>query len=705
MEARRSCIELLLSDHYADCVSPCAVKCPGGVDIQGYMSLVKRGLYREAVELIKEQNPLPIVCGRVCVRECEVGCRRSILDAPVGIDFIKRFAAESKEGMSYVEKKKPRCGKSVGIVGAGPAGLSAAYYLAREGYDVVMYEAMSRPGGMLLYGIPAYRLPKELLAKEIDMIKAMGVEIRCNKALGKDVTMEELCSSHNAVLLAQGAWGASRMRVEKEDAPGVLTGLKMLRDVAEGSLKELTGRVLVVGGGNTAIDASRTSVRIGAQETAVIYRRTEAEMPAHHEEIDAAKKEGVVFTFLVAPKRVVVNDEGRVTGLECIRMEQGAPDSSGRRKPVPVEGSEYIEKADWIIAAIGQYPDLVCLKGKENDITCLAGCIVVNRDSMETSAAGIFSAGDVVTGPATVIEGIAGGRRAAYSIHEILAGTGTRKKCREFVISKEVFAPVSVDDLSCHGCSERACMPERPASERVKDFREVELGLSKTDTEKEAERCLSCGCIEVNDCALRRYAGQYGIDMTRYLGEVNKYAVDERHPLILIDPNKCIKCGRCIKTCQKILDAPALGFINRGFSSIISPAMMKPLLETTCVSCGNCIDSCPTGALTENLPLLARLGDRIKETPSVCSFCSVGCRINIKAFGRDMRIRSLRDGITGNGDYLCRKGRFGSRYLAEEGRLEQPVVRRDGKARYTDWKSAMEYSARLPSFHWLTGRK
>jgi len=519
------------------------------------------------------------------------------------------------------------------------------------------------------------------------------MEIRCKTVLGKDLTMDNLCAAHHAVLLSHGAWGATSMRVEKEDSPGVLTGLKMLRDVAEGSLNKLNGRVIVVGGGNTAIDASRTSVRIGADETVLLYRRTEAEMPAHHEEVEAARKEGVAFTFLVAPRRVVVNEEGRVSGLECIRMEQGPPDSSGRRKPVPIEGSEYIEKADWIIAAIGQYPDLVCLKTGGRDITCLAGCVVVNRESMETSVPGVYAAGDVVTGPATVIEGIAGGRRAACSIHRALSGSEGSKKYEEFVISKETFAPLTSKDLSCHTCSERACMPERPASERVKDFREVELGLSRSDTEKEAERCLSCGCIEVNDCALRRYAGEYSIDIGRYLGEVNKYTIDNRHPMILIDPNKCIKCGRCIKTCQKILDAPALGFINRGFSSIISPAMRKPLMETTCVSCGNCIDSCPTGALTENQPLLARLGDRIRVTPSVCSFCPVGCRISIKAFGRDMRIRSLRDAVTGKGDYLCRKGRFGSRYLMEEGRLEQPSIRRNGRARYTDWHSALEHTA------------
>lgn len=699
-ETRKTCLELIFSDHYADCISPCSQKCPAGIDIQGYLSLVKKGLYSEAIELIKERNPLPIVCGRICVRECEVGCRRSLLDEPVAIDFLKRYAAESREGMLFHPDIKPPNGKSVGVVGGGPAGLSAAYYLAIEGYNVTVYEAMPSAGGMLRYGIPAYRLPKDLLDIEIESIEKMGVKILCNRRIGRDMTLEDLRNQYDAVLLTVGAWGAMGMRVENEDSPGVLSGLDVLRQVTKGELKELRGRVLVIGGGNTAIDASRTSVRLEADETVILYRRTEAQMPAHHDEIEAARVEGVKIKFLIAPKKAITDKNGRVTGLECIRMKLGEPDASGRPRPIPIEGSNYIEPADYIVAAIGQYPDLKCLESGGNGECPVElsrrGRIVVNNEDMSTNIPGVFSAGDVVTGPATVIEGIAGGRKSAYSIHNNLSGEKVKVGTDEFVVNKDMFAPVTCEDVSCFECSPRHKMPERDPEERIRDFREVELGLSRQDTIEEADRCFQCGCLEVDECLLRKYGEEYGADPIHYLGEVNRYEVDRNHPFVLIDPNKCILCGRCIRTCENILEAPAVGFVNRGFKTIIAPSMEKPLADTNCISCGNCIDTCPTGALSENQPLLARIGDRVKDHPAVCSFCPVGCRMNIKTFGRDMRIRSRRDKITGYGDYLCRRGRFGSRYLNSDDRIVQPAMMKEGKIHYSEWDRVLpEIAGRL----------
>ncbi|MCD4782430.1 MAG: molybdopterin-dependent oxidoreductase [Candidatus Eremiobacteraeota bacterium] len=696
-ETRKTCLELIFSNHYADCISPCAQKCPAGIDIQGYLSLVKKGLYKEAIELIKERNPLPIVCGRICVRECEVGCRRNLLDEPVAIDFLKRYAAESREGMQFHPEVKPSNGKSVGVVGGGPAGLSAAYYLSMEGYKVTVYEAMPEAGGMLRYGIPAYRLPKDLLDIEIESIEKMGVKVLCNKRIGKDMTLEDLRNQYDAVLLTVGAWGAMGMRVENEDSLGVLSGLDVLRQVANGELKELRGRVLVIGGGNTAIDASRTSVRLGADDTAILYRRTETEMPAHHEEIEAARAEGVDIKFLISPQKAITDKNGRVTGLECIRMELGEPDASGRPRPIPIEGSNYIEPADYIVAAIGQFPDLKCLEPGGNGECPVElsrrGRIVVNNEDMSTNIPGVFSAGDVVTGPATVIEGIAGGRKSAYAIHNRLSGKNVKVDTDEFVVNMDMFAKVTCEDVSCFECSPRHKMPERDPEERIRDFREVELGLSRQDIIEEADRCFQCGCLEVDECLLRKYGEEYEVDPTHYLGEVNRYEVDRRHPFVLIDPNKCILCGRCIKTCEKILDAPALGFVNRGFKTIIAPSMEKPLADTNCISCGNCIDTCPTGALSENQPLFARIGSGVEDHPAICSFCPVGCRINIKTFGRDMRIRSRRDKVTGYGDYLCRRGRFGSRYLNSDDRIVQPATMKEGKIHYSEWDRALKETA------------
>ncbi len=694
MEARRTCLELLFSDHYADCISPCAMECPAGVDIQGYLSLVRKGMYAEAVELIKEKNPLPIVCGRVCVRKCEVGCRRNIIDDPVGINYLKHFAAESDEGMKYRPVVKPRRGKSVAVVGGGPGGLSGAYYLATEGYDVTIYEGMPHAGGMLRYGIPQYRLPKELLDQEIKSITDLGVVIHCNQRLGRDFTLTELREKYDGVLLTLGSWGASRMRAENEDAPGVLSGLEVLRQVAEGRLKKLEGRVLVVGGGNTAIDVSRTSVRLGADETVILYRRTEAQMPAHQDEIDEARHEGVLFKFLTAPVGVVTDSSGRAMGLECDRMELGPPDKSGRPRPVKIEGSRYVEPARWIISAIGQSSDLECLK----DEGCPPrldkwGNIWVDENTMETSIPGVFSAGDVVTGAATVIEGIAGGRRAALAIHQKLSGEKVNLTKKEFTVRRDMFGPVTCEDLPCFQECSRLIMPQRDPGERIGDFVPVELGIAREDVTRETTRCFECGCLEVDSCLLRLYGEEYGVLPERYLGEVNRYKVDREHPFIQIDPNKCIQCGRCIRTCEGILGGSALGFVNRGFRTYVAPSMEMPLARTDCISCGNCIDSCPTGALSENQTLLARTDEGVKDHPGICTFCSVGCRINIKTFGRDLRIRSNRDQFTGFGDYLCRRGRFGSSYIASADRLRYPFRTDGDRVSPVTWDEAFKTMA------------
>lgn len=695
-ETRKMCLELLFSDHYADCISPCSQKCPAGVDIQGYLGLIKQGLFAEAVELIKQRNPLPIVCGRVCVRECEVACRRNLLDEPVAIDFLKRYAAETREGIRFKPEVKPPIGKSVAIVGAGPAGLSAAYYLAVEGYDVTIFEAMPQPGGMLRYGIPAYRLPRDLLNLEIDSIRQLGVEIHCNRRLGKDFTLTDLKQQHDAVLLAMGAWGAMGLRAENADHPNVLSGLDVLRQASMGEIDELKGRVLVIGGGNTAIDASRTAVRLGADEVVILYRRSEEQMPAHKEEVEDARAEGVKIKFLVSPTRVVTDDSGKLTGLECIRMKLGEPDSSGRPRPIPIEGSNYVEPCDYVLAAIGQYPDLKCLESGGNGECKVSlnkrGRIVIDEKNMQTNVPGVFSSGDVVTGPATVIEGIAAGRKAALAIHSQL-GNGKPER-EKFLVRKDMFAQLTCEDLNCFECPPRHQMPKRDPKERVKDFGEVELGLSRENTIDETKRCLECGCLKIDDCLLRKYAEDYGIDPVHYRGEINRYQVDRSHPFIIIDPNKCIQCGRCIKTCENILESSALGFVNRGFKTLIAPAMEKPLLETNCIACGNCIDSCPTGAISENQPLMALIEDRLKNYPAVCSFCPVGCNIEVKAFGRDVRIRSNRDKMTGEGDYLCQRGRFGSRYLNSKDRIQQPAIKLKGRIHYTEWEKVISKTAK-----------
>ncbi|MFA6235181.1 MAG: FAD-dependent oxidoreductase, partial [Bacteroidota bacterium] len=340
--ARKTCLELILSNHYADCFGPCRLNCPADVDIQGYMSLISMGKFTEAVALIKEKNPLPSVCGRVCTRKCEVNCRRTLVDSPVGIDFLKRYVADQDMiGDMWKPELKEDNGVRVAIIGGGPAGLTCAYYLALEGYRPVIYESLPHLGGMLRYGIPEYRLPKDVLDKEISWITDLGVEVHTQRTLGKDFGINDLFDQgFRSVFVGLGAQVGKPMAVENEEAEGVLSGVEFLRQVEMQTQPDIKGRVVVVGGGNTAIDAARTSLRLGADEVILLYRRTRKEMPANEIEIVAAEEEGVQMQFLAAPVRVNV-EENRMKSIRNIRMELGEPDASGRRRPVVVEGSDF----------------------------------------------------------------------------------------------------------------------------------------------------------------------------------------------------------------------------------------------------------------------------------------------------------------------------------------------------------------------------
>ncbi len=361
---RRMALELLLSNHRGDCIAPCQTECPASVDVQGYIALIAQGQYREAAKLVKQVNPFPLSIGRVCPRPCEKECRRNAVDGPVGIDYLKRFAADwdADHENPYVPPTAPPTGKRVAMVGAGPASLTAAYYLAQKGHAVTVFEALPQAGGALRYGIPEYRLPKTVLDREIGLITALGIEIVYGKALGRDFTIADLfAQGFGAVFLGFGAVASRKMEVTGEELPGVWSGTEFLTDIALGKSVAIGKRVAIVGGGNTAIDAARTCVRLGAEKVTVVYRRSRNEMPAWDVEVEAAEHEGVAMHFLAAPTAI----EGeRACGLvTCVRMELGEPDASGRRRPVVVKGSEFKVEADTVIAAIGQFPDLAAIRG------------------------------------------------------------------------------------------------------------------------------------------------------------------------------------------------------------------------------------------------------------------------------------------------------------------------------------------------------
>lgn len=595
---RKIRLEQLLSDHNADCVAPCVQTCPANIDIQAYLSAVKNGNYETALRIIKDNNPFPVVCGRVCPHPCEAQCRRGLVDSPIAINYVKRFAADwdMTHGDPFLPKKKPATGKKIAIVGAGPSGLSAAYYSAVNGHDITVFERQPEAGGMMRYGIPEYRLPKETMDKEIDTMKKLGVRINTGKSLGTHIHLEDLHKDFDAVYLAIGSWRATPMQIEGENLPGVKLGIQFLEQVTKGEEIALGDEVIVIGGGNTAIDCARTAKRLGARSVKLIYRRTKTEMPAEPYEVEEALEEGIEMLFLKAPTKITTAADGRKE-LHCIEMRLGQPDRSGRRRPEPVEGTEQAIPADTIIGAIGQstntqflYNDLPVKLNKWGDIE-------INGKTMQTSESNIFAGGDCVTGPATVIQAVAAGRHAAEAMDGFLLKGYVREAAVDYSCSRG-----SLEDLPRWEFEEfpkfpRATMPSIPLSARIGNFDEVELGLSEEAAQNEARRCLSCGCGERYTCHLREEATDHKIEYVAPIHERPYFPIVNDHPFIVRDQNKCIACGRCIAACAEIEGPDVLTFYMKNGRQLVGTKSGKPLKDTDCVSCGQCVNACPCGAL------------------------------------------------------------------------------------------------------------
>jgi formate dehydrogenase major subunit len=688
---RKYLLDLLLSNHYADCRGPCYENCPAGVDVQGYLALAAAGKHAEALSLIRETNPLPSVCGRVCVRYCEANCRRAQADSAVAVNFIKRYVADLESG--HLPRPVPHApnGSRVAIVGGGPGGLAAAYGLSRRGYAVRIYDKHPKLGGMLRYGIPDYRLPQDVLDREIEYILGFGVEVRTGWMLGVDFSLDDLKQEgFTAILLALGAATAKPMAIQDEDTPGVVGGIDFLEQVKTHGPPDLRGHVVVVGGGNTAIDAARTALRCNASKVSILYRRTREEMPADDAEIEDALAEGVDIRFLVAPLAVVA-EHGRVKALRCHRMELGEPDESGRRRPVPLAGSEHDIVCNTIIAAIGQDVDLAGTGiGGERLGATKRNTLKADRQTCQTSVPWVFAAGDAVSGPAAAVDAIGGGRRAADAIDHYLQSGTASTSFTEFLSRKTSLGEIPADFFACIPRVERAEMRQTPPDDRVRNFLEVDRGMAPEAVHREAARCLSCGCSAVFTCDLKRYAGEYGVDQSRLKGRVRKYTVDSRHPFIELDPNKCILCGRCVRLCADLIKIGALGFVRRGFDTMVRPSLERPLQRTSCISCGNCIEACPTGAIDYRMPFEKPGPWRTEPHESVCSYCGVGCRIVYNKKDDDIWHVSarMRDRYT-NGD-LCVRGRFGQRYSVDGDRVRGPRVLEDGQQRLVGLEVALD---------------
>ena len=694
---RKTALELLLSNHYADCIAPCSNRCPAGVDAQGYVALIANGKYREAIQLIKQRNPLPLICGRICVRECEIACRRNLIDDPVAINSLKRYISDIDIEEPWIPELKPANNNKVAVIGGGPSGLSCAYFLALDGYSVTIFEKLPQLGGMLRYGIPEYRLPKKVLDREIDWILNLGIEVKTNCALGQDFVMDDLLDKNfDAVYLAIGAQKAKKFGIaNEEDTEGVLWGIDFLRNLILDGNKNLKGNVVVIGGGNTALDAARTALRCQAKSVKIVYRRSIHEMPAHPDEIEAARQEGIEFLFLTNPVKIQ-RSNNKLESIECIKMQLEDDPSGGRPRPVPITGSEFILPCDYMISAIGQDVEITDLKEKEG-LALNRNTIQVNQATLETNRSRVFCGGDAVTGPLTAISAIAQGKNAAWSIDHFIKFGQSNGRSHEFISRKENFGEISKYEYADFSKSNRNKMPELEIAERIDNFNEVELGFTADQSLNETERCLECGCLEFNDCILRKYASEYDIDISKYAGDVKKYKIDNRHPYITLDPNKCINCGICIRTCSEILKVSAIDFVYRGFKTIVKPAMEKALTETNCISCGNCIDNCPTGAISEKMPFKVCGTVKKENHPSICSFCSLGCHLNFKVIDDDFYyVANTTPQIkkTTNYGYLCIRGRFGYRYLLDKNRLTHPAIQSGGKEKKVHWQEAIAHTSK-----------
>ncbi len=687
--ARKTALEMLLSNHYADCRGPCFLQCPANVDVQGYLAFAHAGMYQEALELIRETNPLPLSCGRVCVRYCEANCRRKDVDSPAAINFMKRYVADLGYDQLPKPEPVPLTGKRVAVIGGGPAGLTAAYYLRQQGHAVTIYDMQPKLGGMLRYGIPEYRLPQDVLDKEVGQLLSVGVDARTEVKLGRDFTLDQLkAEGADAIFLALGSWVAKGMGIEGEDHPNILPGIVFLEGVKREGPPELKGAVAIVGGGNTAIDAARTALRCGADQVAILYRRTRSEMPADDLEVEDAIEEGVALEFLVAPKRAVIED-GQLRGLECLRMELGAPDASGRRRPVEVAGSEFLFPADWIVSAIGQEQDLSGLANATLGEIRLTKwrSIEADPETFQTSVSGIFAGGDAMTGPAAAIDAIAAGRKAALVMDRFLK-TGTVEKFQPaFASRKTSLSPLDPAFFEQFEQVARTTMPKLDDHARRSSWMEVDTGVDAPAVHCETGRCLSCGCTSIFDCDLQVLSTNYDAQQERYRGKVRRHKVDDRHPDIVLDSNKCILCGRCVRYCGELIGVHALGFQNRGFETVVKPTLDRALQDTTCIACGNCIEVCPTGAITFKASLEKPGPFRTSAYRSVCSFCGVGCELDVNHCGRDHFFITAKPEDAFTEGELCQRGRFGTKVLGDRNRLHtcllggQPVSMEAAAAR------------------------
>ncbi|MBF0312160.1 MAG: FAD-dependent oxidoreductase [Oligoflexia bacterium] len=698
-KARKMALDLMLSDHAGDCVAPCSSSCPAQTDVQGYVAHIANGDPDAAVRLIKTRLALPVVCGTVCPNPCEHQCRRGLVDEPVAIRALKRFAAEHDlTSGPFLPTVASASGKKVAVVGGGPAGLAAAYYLRQDGHEVHLYEALPELGGMTRYGIPRFRLPWDKLDAEIKSITDLGVQVHTNKRLGRDFTIADLKhEGADAVVLAIGAHGSKSMGVENEKGPGVMGGVDFLRKVVLGEAVHAGKKVAVIGGGDVAMDCARVARRLGAEVT-LLYRRSQEEMPALEHEQHQTHEEGVEFRFLTAPTAIIRdNDETKqARALRVVRMELGEPDSSGRRRPVQVPGSEEDLAFDLIISAIGQDPEISCLdsEGPESKPEVSKWkTIIYDPKTMRTSIEGVFTAGDCSFGPDTAVRALGEGFTAARAISLYFSGADIKFNS-EYRISRGRVEELNSDDFAPRfAAQKRAEEMVHEAKKRLAagGYAPISLAFPEAKATAEASRCIECGCQARYSCDLRKWATEYAADEKVFKGDKRHYDVDKRHPLIRFENDKCITCGNCVRLCREVREVSALTFVNRGFKTHIAPNFEDALQKTDCDSCGMCIDVCPTGTINSNTGKEEGPWADADETITTCTSCGRGCALVVQSIeGRIRKVSSL-DGDPVNNACICAEGRFAYQLL---GKHHKPISPKELQKRIKEARTLLEKEAK-----------
>lgn len=614
--------------------SPCKVACPIDTDVKAYLGLISTGKFEEALAVVKQDNPIPGICGRVCMHPCETECNRNEIDQPLAICSLKRFLAdyELKKGRTQHEPIKRTKKEKIAIVGSGPAGLTAANDLVRLGYKVTVFEELPVAGGMLYAGISEYRLPRNIIKTEIDAIEELGVEIKTNTRISDLNTLRE--KGYDAIFVAIGAHKGLKLGISGEgEFEGFLDCITFLRNVNLGKDVKIGKNVIVIGGGNAAIDSARTALRLGS-DVHIVYRRSRKEMPANEWEIEEAEKEGVKIHYLVSPVKIL-GEKGKVVAMECIKNKLGSPDASGRRSPVPIEDSEFKIEVDTIIPAISQEPDISWLPADHGLEISKLNSFVVDEETLTTNLLGIFAGGDCVTGPKTVIEAISAGHKAAKSINRYLQGITLPGKTKSW--ERIEFELV----IESKEKKERALMAKLPLDER-KNFEEVELGFNEEIAINEARRCLRCGlcaeCIEcIADCDKRLVAlsvpgglssvllrvpvhsDRFPLQNTPIKGELS-WKNGEKVPVVIepivvtVREDFCRGCGKCKEICE--YSAPEL--YDKGNGILVSR-----IDEFSCKGCGVCSSVCPSGAITlghftgSRISKIMEVGVGLAPTPNI----------------------------------------------------------------------------------------